>query len=55
MFKAIRKLFQKNILFTIPVFMIVLIISLFTRQSVRLLLILFLLLYFIRTQLNNIY
>lgn len=55
MFIEIRKLFQKNVLFTIPVFILVLIISIFTPQYVRLLLILFLLIYFIRTQLNNIY
>lgn len=55
MFKAINKIFQKNLLFTIPVFILVLIISIFTPNYVRLILILFLLIYFIGTQLNNIY
>ena len=55
MFKAINKIFQKNILFTIPVFIIVLIISIFTPNYVRLILILLLLVYFIKIQLNNIY
>ena len=55
MFKAINKIFQRNTVFTIPVFILVLIISIFTPNYVRLILILFLLIYFIKIQLNNIY
>lgn len=51
---SIKKFFQDNELSVIPVFMIVMYISIFTSNTVRILMILFLLIYFVRLQLVNI-
>ena len=55
MFNSILRLFQNNELAMIPIFIIFLYISIYTSQTKRLILILFLLIFFIRIQLVAIY
>ena len=55
MLENLKGVFQENELLTIPVFMIVLIISTYLSQTKRLLLILIFLIFFIRIQLIDIY